>query len=942
MSSSGFHVSLRRRNVPARLLGVLLSVLLGLSVCALVIVASRATHRAVHAEPLPGGVPKLTVSTKIVTPTITAAGNVTLTYRIRLVNTGAWTATATSLIDVLPASVTYISGSLQASSGQAVLQSGVLTWSGNIGFDSAVAITFGAGLNPAFTSGQVVNSAVVSNAQIARPITLTAVTTVTNVPLLSLSKSSAPVRPGPNKPLVYTLTVANQGQPAVNLPITVTDQIPLNTTLLSVGPGGVASGNVVTWTRPVTLALGETTAFTFSATVGNVPSGTVIANSSYQVANPQSGVTTGALYTVTIVNPIFSLSKQVSPDPPGSNREMTYTLTLLNSGSLATGLVVTDRVPQGVTYVRGGAQASGVVSWSLPSLDTGASAEFTFTVSVSDVMGIPIVNKDYRACSAEGVCKAGEVLTSVVGGPTFEVDVTLDPIAKKPGGGPDVGPVTPTLVVRNLGPGNALGAQATLVFTRISVSANDLYVTPTIGTSPPFPVGPVCGDKCVSYIWVGDLGAGEIITFTTIDGQSTIGGEEGTVYTATLVITDSLVNTSTVPITGTGTGKVTHFANLLPTKSAPPVIDRGQLMTYVIHVVNSALAADSLPLLTDTVPLSVSVVSISDGGMTQTLTGTTTLSWTLPAMGTADELFRSFTVRVAGNLVSGTQIVNNNYRVTWTETETSTVFSNAGPPVTTTVQEVGLIDSFKEVTPAAVLPGPGNVLTYSLHVVNSSAFSLTGVTVYDVLPWQSSTYRRDAVASAGQVVSDIVTVRWAGSVAAFSSEVVTFTVLVDPDYQGPVTNTAVISHSNLLSAVTVQAVAYVTDRPVLAITKSASPDPVRLGSELAYTIRVVNLGQQATGLVISDVIPANTQYVTGSATANGQLVGGQIRWETLVLKSSESRIFAFRVKVNSGREVVNELYGVTSAEGVTGAGTRLVTRVTGGEIFLPIVLKNAP
>ncbi len=930
----------RYRHMPVRLLCLSISILLGLSACVLVITAIRATNGVVHAEPLPGGAPKLILSAKTVTPTITTPGSVTLTYSVRLINTGAWTATAASLRDVLPASTTYISGSLQASSGQAVAQGGVVTWSGDVGFDSSVDITFSASLSPAFTSGQVVNSAVVSNTQIATPITLTAVTTVTNVPLLSIHKSSAPRLPGPNKPLVYTLTVVNQGQSAINLPITVTDQVPLSTTLLGVGPDGVAGGGVVTWTRPITLALGQATAFTFSVTIGSVPSGTIIANSSYQVVNPLSGVAPGALYTVTVVNPIFSLSKSVSPDPPGSNREMTYTLTLLNAGSLATGIVVTDRVPQGVTYVRGGAQASGVVSWSLPSLDTGQSAEFTFTVYISDVMGIPIGNNDYMACSAEGICQAGPVLTSVVGGPTFEVDVTLDPIAKKPGGGPDVGPVTPTLIVRNLGPGSALGAQATLVFTRISVSAVDLYVTPTIGTLPPFPDGPVCGDKCVSYVWVGDLGAGEIISFTTIDGQSTIGGEEGTMYTATLVITDSLINTSTAPISGTGTGKVTHFANLIPTKSAPPVIGRGQLMTYTIHVVNSALAADGLPLLMDSVPLSTSVVSISDGGVTQTLTGTTIISWTLPAMGTADELVRSFTVRVAGNLVSGTQIVNNDYRVTWTETETSTVFSNAGPPVTTTVQEVGLIDSYKEVTPTVARPGPGNVLTYSLHIVNSSGVSLTGVTVRDVLPWAASTYQRDAVASAGQVVSDIVTVYWTGSVGAFSSQIVTFSVLVDPDYEGAITNTAVISHPDLLNAVTVEAVAYITDRPVLFVSKSASPDPVRIGSELAYTIRAINAGQQATGLVITDAIPANTQYVTGSATAGGQLVGGQIRWQIPVLKPAESRTFAFRVTVKEGKEVVNEGYTIRSAEGVISIGPRVVTPITGGTLYLPVVSKN--
>ena len=36
------------------------------------------------------------------------------------------------------------------------------------------------------------------------------------------------------------------------------------------------------------------------------------------------------------------------------------------------------------------------------------------------------------------------------------------------------------------------------------------------------------------------MAVGDVITFTTIEGQSTIGGEEGTHYTATVVITDDL------------------------------------------------------------------------------------------------------------------------------------------------------------------------------------------------------------------------------------------------------------------------------------------------------------------------------------------------------------------------------------------------------------------
>jgi uncharacterized repeat protein (TIGR01451 family) len=267
----------------------------------------------------------------------------------------------------------------------------------------------------------------------------------------------------------------------------------------------------------------------------------------------------------------------------------------------------------------------------------------------------------------------------------------------------------------------------------------------------------------------------------------------------------------------------------------------------------------------------------------------------------------------------------------------------SGPPVTTTVQEVGLIDSYKEVTPTLLSPGVGNVLTYSVHIVNSGPVPLYGVTVYDVLPWQSSTFQYDAVASAGLLVSDIVSFHWSGDVDSFSSEVVTLTVLVDPDFEGAITNTATISHPELTEPVVVEAVAYVTDRPELRIVKTAKPNPVAQGAELAYTLRILNLGRQATSLVITDMVPVDTSYVEGSATGGGELVGDHIRWEFPVLQPGEQRTYSFKVTVQGGVEVINEAYAAMCDEGVRVVGPPVITRVRFGErrTYLPLIVRQS-
>jgi uncharacterized repeat protein (TIGR01451 family) len=411
-----------------------------------------------------------------------------------------------------------------------------------------------------------------------------------------------------------------------------------------------------------------------------------------------------------------------------------------------------------------------------------------------------------------------------------------------------------------------------------------------------------------------------------------------------VVITDDLSGFVTEPVTGTAIGHITHFANLIPAKSAPAEIGPGQIMTYTIQVLDSGLSTEEppAPVLTETVPASVTLLSISDGGTSETVDGREVITWELPPMSPGDTLFRSFEVRANEDLVSGTLIVNDDYRTSWYESELTGTLSILGEPVTTTVHEVGLIDSYKTVTPAWALPGTGTVLTYTVHVVNSGPNDLSDVEVSDIFPWEHTTYQRDAVASDGTLASDIVSLVWTGDVASNSEQLITFTVVVDDFFEGVVTNTATISHESLLQDKVVEAVAYITDKPVLSISKTDTPDPVTLGSPLLYQIEVTNLGQQATLLVITDTIPANSSYILGSASSGGTLVGDTVQWYLPVLNPGDSLTLTFQVKVVGGNEVINTSYVVRCDEGVFAYGEPVTTRVSYPvrRVLLPFTFKK--
>jgi len=899
----------------------------------------RQASLGVVAAPIapPEGYPKFILSTKTVTPTLAAVGGAKLIYQIEVVNTGAYTGFDVLVTDPIPAHTVYNQDAYaSASPAGLAFQGGVLSWQGAVGFDTSVVITFSVTVSPTF-SGVVANTAQISHATLSQPIQVSAQTMVTDEPLFEIEKSAAPQIPGPSHPLTYTLTVTNRGQLAQNVPVTVTDELPAHTSFLSAGGGGVynPASNTVTWKSPLSLDTGEASQFSFRVLVGDVLSGTKIVNAHYEVESASDKVTAGEVLTTTVLDPILFLYKETDPFPPGSNRQMVYTLTVFNKGSLATGLVVSDTLPAGVSYVSGGTLKGNVVTWILPNLDQGESAKVSFVVSIGDVAEIPILNDNYRVCTTEAGCQVGVPLTSIVKGAIFEATASLDPIAKKTGGG-TTETVTPTLVVRNLGPGNALDASIRVNFYRISVSLNDLLVISPHGELPQ--AGPDCGSKCSSYVWVGDIGFGEVVTITVPGGRSTIGGEEGTVYSTTVVVSDTQGSFSYPPIEAIAKGKVTHFPNLIPTKYAPSVVGAGQVLTYSLNVFNSGFTTGvpPYPVLTDTVPPSVTLLSVSNGGVFSTVDGRTVVSWTLPAMGPGDALNRSYSARVDSDLISGTLIVNDDYRTSFWEN--TIPLSITGQPVTTVVREVGLVDSFKTVTPFFAPPGVGNLLTYTVHVVNSSSVPLSRVEVYDLLPWQVSTYQRDAQASSGQLSSDIVSVNWTGNVAAYSEQLITFTVMVDPDYTGTVTNTAWITHPSLLEPIKVSAFAYITDKPVLQISKTASPDPVHYGKELQYTLHVVNLGQQATRLVVVDSIPGSSTFVPYSANGNGQLFTGKVKWDFPVLDTGESRELIFRVRVGGFKEITNANYSVTCAEGVEAVGKALVTKIVGViKVFLPFI-----
>lgn len=90
----------------------------------------------------------------------------------------------------------------------------------------------------------------------------------------------------------------------------------------------------------------------------------------------------------------------------------------------------------------------------------------------------------------------------------------------------------------------------------------------------------------------------------------------------------------------------------------------------------------------------------------------------------------------------------------------------------------------------------------------------------------------------------------------------------------------------------------------ISVSKSVFPTSGPSGTTVTYTITVTNLGpDQATGVEITDIVPAGMTYVPGSITGAGTYVTGSpsgtgLKWQNITLANGASTNLTFQATVN--------------------------------------------
>ena len=162
----------------------------------------------------------------------------------------------------------------------------------------------------------------------------------------------------------------------------------------------------------------------------------------------------------------------------------------------------------------------------------------------------------------------------------------------------------------------------------------------------------------------------------------------------------------------------------------------------------------------------------------------------------------------------------------------------------------------------------GDALTYAMAVKNNGNEDITGLTISDVIPEQT-TFIEGTIYGNGTYNKELNKIVWKVDVKAGEVVAVGFAVTVNENATGAIKNVGTIDGKNTEEVVN----PVITSEKLAEVYRDKQPieGPANIGDQIKYTIVAKNTGDVDATVVMKDTIPANTELVSPIEVAGEEI-----------------------------------------------------------------------